>query len=45
MNMYKSAIVDELGYVVAWYDQFESEEDVRAFLNDHSGYRLTCVEV
>lgn len=43
--MYKRAIVDELGYVVCWYDEFEIEEDVRTFLSDFPECSVKCVEI
>lgn len=43
--MYRRVIVDELGCVIAWCDEFESEEEIDAFLSEYTEARLTCVEI
>lgn len=40
---YKSAIVDELGYLVAWCCEITYEEKHR-ILNEHPEYETRCIE-
>lgn len=43
--MYRRAVVDELGQVVKWNDEFKNEYEVEKFLNEHIEYTVKCVEV
>ena len=44
-NCYRSVIMDECGYVVKWLTDFDDEEEVDEWLNDHPEHRLTCVPI
>lgn len=39
---YRSAIVDELGYLVAWVCELSDSECDR-ILNEHPEYTITCI--
>lgn len=41
---YRSAIVDELGYVIAWCDTL-SENKINDYLERHPECYIRCVEV
>lgn len=40
---YRSAIVDELGCLVAWVSETDAD-DVERILDDHPEYSITCLE-
>lgn len=41
--MYRRAVVDELGYVVKWCDEFKKECEMEKFINEHIEYTIKCV--
>lgn len=42
--MYRSAIVNELGYVVFWCDDLRHEQ-IEHILNEHHEWSVKCVEL
>lgn len=43
--MYRSAIVDELGFVMFWIDELQGEEQVECILNGHLEWSRKCIEI
>lgn len=43
--MYSRVVLNELGEIVKWYNEFKNELDVEKFLNEHPEYTIKCVEV
>lgn len=43
--MYRTAIVNELGYVMFWCDELLGQEQIDCILNSHSEWSLSCIEV
>lgn len=43
--MYRSAIVDELGYVMFWCDDLRKDEQIESILNEHPDWFVKCVEI
>lgn len=44
IQMYRSAIVDELGYVVFWCDELSEDEQI-AYINNHPEWHIKCIEI
>ena len=44
-TMYRSAIVDELGYVMFWCDELQGEEQIECILDSHPEWNRRCVEI
>ena len=44
INMYRSAIVDELGYVMFWCDELQGEEQIECILESHPEWSRKCIE-
>lgn len=42
-NTYRSAVVDECGYVVKWASDFEDKFELYEWLDSHPEHQLTCV--
>ena len=45
MQMYRSAIVNELGYVMFWCDELQGDEQIECILNGHPEWSIKCVEI
>lgn len=43
--MYRSAIVNELGYVMFWCDELQGDEQIECILNSHHEWSVKCVEI
>lgn len=43
--MYRRAVVDELGQVVKWCNEFKNEREMEKLMNEHIEYTLKCMEV
>lgn len=43
--MYRSAIVDELGYVMFWCDELQGEEQIECILEGHPEWSRKCIEI
>ena len=41
---FRSAIVDELGYVMYWCDELQDEE-IECILNNHPEWRRKCIQM
>ena len=44
-KMYRRAVVDELGQVVKWCNEFKNEREMEKLMNEHIEYTLKCMEV
>lgn len=42
--MYRTAIVDELGHVMFWCDELQSEEQSECILESHPEWSRKCIE-
>ena len=45
MQMYRSAIVNELGHVLFWCDELQGDEQIECILNGHPEWSIKCVEI
>ena len=45
MQMYRSAIVNELGHVMFWCDDLRGYEQIECILNGHPEWSVKCVEL
>ena len=45
MQMYRSAIVNELGHVMFWCDELQGDEQIECILNGHPEWSIKCVEI
>ena len=45
MQMYRSAIVNELGHVMFWCDELQGDEQIECILNSHPEWSRKCVEM
>lgn len=45
MQMYRSAIVNELGYVMFWCNELQGDEQIECILNNHPEWSVKCVEI
>lgn len=43
--MYKTAIVDELGYVMLWCDELQRDEQIECILNGHPEWSVKCIVI
>lgn len=43
--MYRSAIVNELGYVMFWCNELQGDEQIECILNNHPKWSIKCVEI
>lgn len=43
--MYMRAVIDELGQIVKWCNEFKNECEMQKFMNEHIEYTIRCVEV
>lgn len=43
--MYRRAVVDELGQIVKWCNEFKDEREIEKLLSEHIEYTIRCVEV
>lgn len=43
--MYRSAIVNELGYVMFWCNELQGDEQIKCILNGHPEWSVKCVEM
>ena len=43
--MYKTAIVDELGYVMFWCDELQRDEQIECILNGHPEWSVKCIVI
>lgn len=41
---FRTAIVDETGFVMFWCDELQDEEQVECILNLHPEWRRECIE-
>ena len=41
---YRSAIVDEIGYVMFWCDELQGEEQIECILNGHPEWKIEYIE-
>lgn len=41
---YRSAIVDELGFVMFWCDELQGNEQIESILNAHPEWSRKCIE-
>ena len=44
MLEFRSAIVDELGEIVAWCSEF-TESEIDAILETYTEYRIECIQI
>lgn len=44
MLEYKSAIIDELGEIVAWCNEF-TESEIEEILENHTEYSIRCIQI
>lgn len=44
MLEFKSAIIDELGEIVAWCSDF-TESEIEEILANHSEYSIRCIQI
>ena len=42
---FRSAIVDELGYVMYWCDELQEENQIEGILNSHPEWSGKCIEM
>ena len=42
---FRSAIVDETGWVMFWCDELQSEEQIECILDSHPEWSRKCIEV
>ena len=42
---FRSAIVDELGYVMYWCDELQDEDQIECILNSHPEWSRKCIEM
>ena len=42
--MYRTAIVDELGYVMFWCDELQDETQIETILNSHPEWSRKAIE-
>lgn len=45
MQMYRSAIVNELGHIMFWCDELQGDEQIECILNSHPEWSVKCVEM
>lgn len=45
MQMYRSAIVNELWHVMFWCDELQGDEQIECILNGHPEWSVKCVEI
>ena len=45
IDMYRLAIVDELGHVMFWCDELQGEEQIECILDSHPEWNRRCVEI
>ena len=45
MQMYRSAIVNELGHVMFWCDDLRGKKQIECILNGHPEWFVKCVEI
>lgn len=45
MQMYRSAIVNELGHVMFWCDELQGNEQIECILSGHPEWSIKCVEI
>lgn len=43
--MYRSAIINELGYVMFWCDELQSDKQIEYILNKYPEWSVKCVEI
>lgn len=43
--MYRTAIVDELGWVMYWCDELQGDEQIEAILEGHPEWSVKAIEV
>lgn len=43
--MYRSAIVDETGWVMFWCDELQGSEQIECILSGHPKWSVKCVEI
>lgn len=41
---YRTAIVDEVGYVMFWCDELQDKDQIECILNGHPEWTLQCIE-
>lgn len=42
---FRSAIVDELGYVMYWCDELQDEDQIECILNSHPEWNRKCIQM
>ena len=42
---FRSAIVDELGYVMYWCDELQDKDQIECILNSHPEWSKKCIEM
>lgn len=45
MQMYRSAIVNEIGHVMFWCDDLREDEQIECILNEHPEWSVKCVGI
>lgn len=43
--MYRTAIVDELGYPMFWCDELQDKDQIESILNSHPDWSIKCIEM
>lgn len=44
MLEFRSAIVDELGHIIAWCSEF-TESEINQILETYTEYRIECIQI
>lgn len=42
---YRSAIVDEIGWVMFWCDELQAEEQIECILDGHPEWSRKCIQI
>lgn len=42
---FRSAIVDELGYIMFWCDELQGEEQIECILESHPEWSRKCIQI
>ena len=45
IQMYRSAIVNELGHIMFWCDELQGDEQIECILNSHPEWSVKCMEI